>query len=173
MRRYPVLSGVDRLHTVDDLLRDRRVGLMTNPTGVDHQLNSTIDLVHQRYRLTALFAVEHGIRGDAQAGAKVETTVDPATGVTVYSAYGANDRFTQEMLDAFDVLVFDMQDVGARFYTYLYSLSYAMEACARGARKSWCWTGSIPWAASSAPAPSWTCASPPLWGTMSCPRSTP
>ena len=107
MRRYPVLSGVDRLHTVDDLLRDRRVGLMTNPTGVDHQLNSTIDLVHQRYRLTALFAVEHGIRGDAQAGAKVETTVDPATGVTVYSAYGANDR--NRNIPPFSALVFEVE----------------------------------------------------------------
>ena len=119
MTRFHVLSGVDRLHTVDDLLKGRRVGLMTNPTGIDHELNSTIDLVHQRYQLTALFAVEHGIRGDAQAGAKVETTVDPATGVTVYSAFGANCHFNQEMLDAFDVLVFDIQDVGARFYTYL------------------------------------------------------
>lgn len=135
MTRFHVLSGVDRLHTVDDLLKGRRVGLMTNPTGIDHELNSTIDLVHQRYQLTALFAVEHGIRGDAQAGAKVETTVDPATGVTVYSAFGANCHFNQEMLDAFDVLVFDIQDVGARFYTYLYSLSYAMEACARGGKE--------------------------------------
>ena len=135
MRGTPVLSGVDRLHMVDGRLKGRRVGLMTNPTGVDHQLNSTIDLIHSRYRLTALFAVEHGIRGDAQAGAKVENTVDAATGVTVYSAYGKNNRFNQEMLDAFDVLVFDIQDVGARFYTYLYSLAYAMEACARGGKE--------------------------------------
>lgn len=68
MTRFHVLSGVDRLHTVDDLLKGRRVGLMTNPTGIDHELNSTIDLVHQRYQLTALFAVEHGIRGDAPGG---------------------------------------------------------------------------------------------------------
>ena len=135
MRGTPVLSGVDRLHMVDGRLKGRRVGLMTNPTGVDHQLNSTIDLIHSRYRLTALFAVEHGIRGDAQAGAKVENTVDAATGVTVYSAYGKNNHFNQEMLDAFDVLVFDIQDVGARFYTYLYSLAYAMEACARGGKE--------------------------------------
>lgn len=131
MRKHHVLSGVDRIETVTPLLEGRRVGLMTNPTGVDHSLRSTIDLINERYRLTALFAVEHGIRGDAQAGAAVDTTVDPATGVTVYSAYGKNCHFTDEMLDAFDVLVFDIQDVGARFYTYLYSLAYAMEACAR------------------------------------------
>ncbi|MBQ6256967.1 MAG: DUF1343 domain-containing protein, partial [Clostridia bacterium] len=107
------------------------VGLMTNPTGVDHRLTSTIDVVNSRYQLSALFAVEHGIRGSAQAGDKVENAVDPQTGVTVYSAFGKNCHFTDEMLDAFDVLLFDIQDVGARFYTYLYSLSYAMEACAR------------------------------------------
>ena len=134
MNRHSVFSGIDRIHLADAQLKGRRVGLMTNPTGIDHQLTSTIDIVNSRYRLSALYAVEHGIRGSAQAGAKVENTVDAQTGVTVYSAYGKNCRFTDEMLDAFDVLVFDIQDVGARFYTYLYSLSYAMEACARGGK---------------------------------------
>lgn len=129
-----VLSGIDSLHEVDALLKGRRVGLMTNPTGIDHALRSTIDIIHSRYQLTALFAVEHGIRGDVQAGEKVEGSVDADTGVTVYSAYGKNSRFNDEMLAAFDVLVFDMQDMGARFYTYLYSLSYAMEACARAGK---------------------------------------
>ena len=131
MNRHPVLSGIDRIQLADAKLKGRRVGLMTNPTGVDHRLTSTVDIVHGRYQLSALYAVEHGIRGSAQAGAKVENAVDPQTGVTVYSACGKNCRFTDEMLDAFDVLLFDIQDVGARFYTYLYSLSYAMEACAR------------------------------------------
>lgn len=135
MRKFPVLSGVDRLSTVDHLLKGRRIGLMTNPTGIDHHFVSTIDLIHQRYQLTALYAVEHGIRGDIQAGVHVEDkTIDPTTGVMVYSAYGTHRHFTDEMLDAFDVLVFDMQDVGARFYTYLYSLSYAMEGCAKAGK---------------------------------------
>ena len=134
MQKRHVLSGIDHIRRADVLLNGRRVGLMTNPTGVDHELNSTIDIIHGRYRLTALYAVEHGIRGDAQAGAKVENTVDPETGVTVYSAFGKNSHFTEEMLNAFDVLVFDIQDVGARFYTYLYSLAYAMEACARAGK---------------------------------------
>ena len=130
-----VQSGLDNVSAADWLLRSGRIGLMTAPTGVDHQLRSGIDIINERYRLTALFAVEHGIRGDRQAGAPIdERLVDEATGVTVYSAYGKNDRFTDEMLDAFDVLVFDIQDVGARFYTYLYSLSYAMEACARAGK---------------------------------------
>lgn len=129
-----VLSGIDRIKNAAHLLQDRRVGLMTNPTGIDHDLNSTIDIINARFNLTALFAVEHGIRGDAQAGAKIDTCKDEATGVTVFSAYGKNDHFNDEMLEAFDVMVFDIQDVGARFYTYLYSLSYAMEACARSGK---------------------------------------
>ena len=134
MQRKHVLSGIDRIEQADALLKGRRVGLMTNPTGVDHQLKSTIDIVNERYNLTALFAVEHGIRGDIQAGARVDNMMDPETGITVYSAYGENCHFNVEMLDAFDVLVFDIQDVGARFYTYLYSLAYALEACARAGK---------------------------------------
>ncbi len=134
MNRHPVLSGIDRISLADAQLKGRRVGLMTNPTGIDHRLASTIDIVNSRYTLSALYAVEHGIRGDAQAGAKVENVTDSKTGVNVFSAFGKNCRFTDEMLDAFDVLLFDIQDVGARFYTYLYSLSYAMEACARAGK---------------------------------------
>lgn len=123
-------TGIDNLSTVDKVLRGQRLGLMTNPTGVDAHLRSTIDILHERYHLTALFACEHGVRGDVQAGAHIASMPDPETGVMVYSVYGANKHLTQEMLDSFDVFVFDMQDVGARFYTYLYSLSFAMEDCA-------------------------------------------
>ncbi|MBR3794487.1 MAG: DUF1343 domain-containing protein [Clostridia bacterium] len=126
-----VLSGIDRIDNVAHLLDGKRIGLMTNPTGIDHNFNSTIDVIAKRFNLTALYAVEHGIRGDIQAGEHVENCVDEATGVMVYSAYGKNSHFTEEMLDAFDVLVFDIQDVGARFYTYMYSMAYALEACNR------------------------------------------
>ena len=129
-----VLSGLDGIRRFDDLLQGKRVGLMTNPTGIDHQLRSSIDILNERYRLSALFGCEHGVRGDAQAGDRVDTYTDAQTGVTVYSVYGKSDRMTREMLDAFDVLVFDIQDVGARFYTYLYSLSYAMEECAKAGK---------------------------------------
>ena len=135
MKRHAVTSGIDHVSQADAFLRGRRVGIMTNPTGVDHQLRSTIDLLCARYNVTALFAVEHGIRGDIQAGGKVDNTVDEETGIPVYSAFGKNCHFNEEMLAAFDVLVFDIQDVGARFYTYLYSLSYAMEACCRAGKR--------------------------------------
>ena len=134
MKKATILSGIDRLQLADEQLRGRRVGLMTNPTGMNRELKSTIDIVNERYHLTAMYAVEHGIRGDVQAGGKVETCVDPETGVTVFTAFGETSHFTDEMLDAFDVLVFDIQDVGARFYTYLYSLGYAMEACNRAGK---------------------------------------
>ncbi len=129
-----VLSGIDRIDTIAHLLEGKRVGLMTNPTGIDHNFNSSIDVIAKRFNLTALYAVEHGIRGDIQAGGHVENCVDEATGVMVYSAYGKNSRFSEEMLDAFDVLVFDIQDVGARFYTYMYSMAYALEACNRAGK---------------------------------------
>ena len=129
-----VLSGLDGISRFDDLLQGKRVGLMTNPTGIDHQLRSSIDILNERYRLSALCGCEHGVRGDAQAGDRVDTYTDAQTGVTVYSVYGKSDRMTREMLDTFDVLVFDIQDVGARFYTYLYSLSYAMEECAKAGK---------------------------------------
>ncbi len=122
--------GIDNLHLVHDMLKGKRLGLMTNPTGVNAQLRSTIDILHEQYQLTALFACEHGVRGDIQAGAHIASMPDPETGVMVYSVYGKTHHLSEEMLDSFDVFVFDMQDVGARFYTYLYSLSFAMEDCA-------------------------------------------
>ena len=125
-----VLCGLDQLDTADKPLKGRRVGLMTNPTGIDRRFRSAIDIISERYRLTALFGCEHGIRGAHQAGDAVSSYIDEETGVMAYSLYGGNLRMTPNMLDAFDVLVYDIQDVGARFFTYIYSLSYAMEACA-------------------------------------------
>ena len=129
-----VTSGVDCAAQYEHLLRARRVGLMTNPTGIDHDLNSTIDILYGRFGLSALFACEHGVRGDRQAGEEADSYRDPQTGVTVHSVYGKSQRLSPEMLDAFDILVYDIQDVGARFYTYLYSLSYAMEECAKAGK---------------------------------------
>lgn len=126
--------GIENLRSVEKYLSGARLGLMTNPTGVDSRLRSTIDLLYGSHCLSALFACEHGVRGDIQAGQQVDTFVDPDTGLPVFSCFGKNAHLTEEMLAAFDVFVFDMQDVGARFYTYLYSLSYAMEDCARAGK---------------------------------------
>lgn len=120
------------LHDRLDLIRGKHVGLVTNPTGVDSELVSDIDLLAHApgVHLVALFGPEHGIRGAHQAGASVGSDRDPATGVPVYSLYGKTRQPTPAMLKGVDVLVFDIQAVGARFYTYLYTMADAMKAAA-------------------------------------------
>lgn len=119
----------------DALLRHRRIGLLTNPTGLDTGFRSTVDLLHRRFGLAALFGPEHGVRGDQAPGAQVGDSRDKATGLPVYSLYRRDSkRLTPEMLECFDVLVYDIQDVGSRYYTYLYSLLYALEDCARAGK---------------------------------------
>ena len=130
----PCLSGIDRADTLHAFLSSGRLGLMTNQTGMTRQFQPTADLLNSRYRLTALFAAEHGIRGDCQAGEAVSVSKDPATGLTVWPLYGKFKRLTAEMLETFDIFCFDMQDVGARFYTFLYALSFAMEECCRAGK---------------------------------------
>ncbi|WP_424236854.1 exo-beta-N-acetylmuramidase NamZ family protein [Bhargavaea ginsengi] len=123
--------GVDvLLDEQKHLIEGKRVGLITNPTGVDKDLNSIVDLLHNDpdVELTALYGPEHGVRGDAQAGQYVEYYIDEVTGLPVYSLYGQTRKPTPEMLENVDVLVFDIQDVGTRFYTYIYTMALAMEA---------------------------------------------
>ncbi len=113
-----------------ELIEGKRVGLITNPTGVDKELNSIVDVLHNDpdVDLTALYGPEHGVRGSAQAGEYVDYYIDEATGLPVYSLYGKTRKPTPEMLEDIDVLLFDIQDVGTRFYTYIYTMAYAMEA---------------------------------------------
>ncbi|WP_173917930.1 exo-beta-N-acetylmuramidase NamZ domain-containing protein [Halobacillus sp. Marseille-Q1614] len=113
-----------------ELIEGKNVGLITNPTGVDKDLNSIVDLLHEDpdVNLTALYGPEHGVRGSAQAGEYVEYYIDEHTGLPVYSLYGQTRKPTPEMLEDIDVLLFDIQDVGTRFYTYIYTMAYAMEA---------------------------------------------
>lgn len=130
----PVLSGIDRVEIVNALLSSGRLGLLTNASGLTRSLVPTVDVLNRKYRLTALFAAEHGIRGNIQAGEAVSAVKDPATGLTVYPLYGKTRVLTKEMLESFDIFCFDMQDVGARFYTFLYALSLNMEACCRAGK---------------------------------------
>jgi len=120
------------LHDRLDLVRGKHVGLITNPTGVDRELVSDVDLLAHApgVHLVALFGPEHGIRGAHQAGASVGSQRDPVTGLPVYSLYGKTRQPTPAMLKGVDVLVFDIQAVGARFYTYLYTMADAMKAAA-------------------------------------------
>lgn len=112
-------------------LRGKRVGLITNPTGVDARLRANIDLMLAAgVRVTALFGPEHGVRGGIAAGVKIENAKDPITGIPEFSLYGSTRRPTAEMLKNVDVLVFDIQDIGARSYTYIATLGESMRSAA-------------------------------------------
>ncbi len=113
-------------------LEGKRVGLITNPTGVDNNLKSTIDILHEapNVNLVALYGPEHGVRGDVHAGDKVDNSADPSTGLPVYSLYGKTRKATPEMLKGIDVLVYDIQDIGCRSFTYISTMGLAMEAAA-------------------------------------------
>ena len=115
-----------------DILQGKRVGLITNPTGISPDFQATIDVLYnaERVKLTALFGPEHGVRGDVEAGKYIETYTDERTGLPVYSLYGKNRKPTPEMLRGIDVLVYDIQDIGVRSYTYISTMGYAMEAAA-------------------------------------------
>lgn len=119
------------LETAYKQFKHQKIGLVTNMTGVNQQLIPAIDLFyhHPHIKLTALYAPEHGIRGDAKEGEKVTSTVDPYTGLPVYSLYGTTRKPTKEMLEPVDVIVFDLQDIGSRYYTFIYTMAYVMEAC--------------------------------------------
>lgn len=112
-------------------LRGKRVGLVTNPSGVDRMLKSTIDILFEapEVELVALYGPEHGVRGDMYAGDHVTDSKDAATGLPVYSIYGATRKPTAAMLEGIDVMVYDIQDVGVRSYTFISSLGLVMEAC--------------------------------------------
>ncbi|MDP1678419.1 MAG: DUF1343 domain-containing protein [Bacteroidota bacterium] len=114
------------------LLQGKRVGLITNPTGITSNYISTVDILAKAngFNLVALFGPEHGVRGDVTAGGKVDNFIDTATGLPVYSLYGKTRKATPEMLKGIDVLVYDIQDIGSRSYTFINTMALAMEAAA-------------------------------------------
>jgi len=118
-------------------IKGKRVALLTNPTGVDGQLNLIADIINEAkdIELVAFFAPEHGLRGDLQAGGRVTHYIDPYTSVPVYSIYRTQRAPTKEQLENVDVLIFDIQCVGVRFYTFVWSMTYAMEAAAENGVK--------------------------------------
>lgn len=132
-QKIKIKTGIEMLKQTNfKAIEGKRVGLITNPTGVDNNLKSTIDILHEapNVNLVALYGPEHGVRGDVHAGDKIETFTDPNTGVPVYSLYGATRKPTTEMLQDVDVLVYDIQDIGCRSYTYISTMYLAMQAAA-------------------------------------------
>jgi len=128
-----VKTGIEVLRDQNfKILQGKRVGLITNPTGVDRNLKSTVDILFeaQNVKLVALFGPEHGVRGDAHAGDKVDNITDTKTGLPVYSLYGKTRRANPEMLKGIDVLVYDIQDIGCRSFTFISTMGLAMEVAA-------------------------------------------
>ena len=114
-----------------DELKSKKVGFITNHTGLTHDLKPLINVFLDRgLKLGALFGPEHGIRGEVADGAIVSDGTDARTGIPVFSLYGQDRKPTAEMLKGLDALVFDIQDVGARFYTFLWTMAHCLEAAA-------------------------------------------
>ncbi len=127
---FQVYNGVDRLNSANALLKGKRIGFLTAASGVDRQGIPTYELLSRMAHLEVLFSPEHGVRSNLQDGAWAENTRDEETGARLFTLHGdAYDRLPH-MLRQLDAVVYDIQDVGARFYTYLYNLTHMMQACA-------------------------------------------
>jgi len=133
-----VKTGIEVLRERNfDLLKGKRVGLVTNPTGVDSKLKSSIDILFEspEVNLVALYGPEHGVRGNYSAGEYVDFYIDETTKLPVYSLYGKTRKPTPEMLKDVDALVFDIQDTGSRSYTYISTMGLVMEAAAENEKE--------------------------------------
>ena len=126
----PVL-GIDQIKDYLSIFEGKKVGLITNQSGVNSNYESSIDVLYKNVNLVSLFAPEHGIRGNVNEGTTIGDAYDSKTGIKINSLYGSTLSPTKEMLDEVDILCFDIQDVGARFYTYIYTMSNAMIECAK------------------------------------------
>nr|WP_315233806.1 DUF1343 domain-containing protein [uncultured Flavobacterium sp.] len=126
-----IKTGADNYNNYLPLLKDKKIGVVTNQTGILSNKTHLVDfLLEKNIAIQKIFAPEHGFRGTADAGEHVVDGKDSKTGLSIISLYGDNKKPKPEQLAGIDILVFDLQDVGARFYTYISSLHYIMEACA-------------------------------------------
>ncbi len=129
---YAVIkTGADNYEKYLPILKDKKVGIVTNQTGILSDKTHVVDfLLEKKIAVQTIFAPEHGFRGTADAGEHIVDGKDPKTGLPIISLYGDNKKPKPAQLSGLDVMIFDLQDVGARFYTYISSLHYVMEACA-------------------------------------------
>lgn len=137
-QKIKIKTGIEVLKSQNfKVLEGKRVGLITNPTGVDNNLVSDVDILAAapNVNLVALYGPEHGVRGNAHAGDAVGDDKDPVTGLPVYSLYGKTRKATPEMLKDVDVLVYDIQDNGCRSFTYISTMGLAMEAAAENGKE--------------------------------------
>lgn len=126
-----VKNGIDCVAQYRKAFQGKRLGLVTSISGVNNRLRSSIEVLHKEFGLTALFAPEHGVRGNLGAGDLVEDAFDPYTNLPVYSLYRKDSKkLTAEMLESVDAVIYDIQDLGVRYYTYISTMLHTMEACA-------------------------------------------
>ncbi len=125
-----VRLGIERLDEFAGVFTGKRVGIITNATGIDRHFNDTAFILAQKVKLAAVFSPEHGYLGQVTAGEDIDTYTDQRLGVSVYSLYGPTKKPTADMLKNIDILAFDIQDIGVRSYTYISTMAYAMQACA-------------------------------------------
>lgn len=126
-----VNNGIDNIRNFTEFFMGKKLGLITNVTGIDKKFESTINIINSEFDLRLLFSPEHGIRGEQQAGESVSSYTDSITGKKVISLYGHKKAPIKEELDEIDALVYDIQDIGVRYYTYIYTMYLSMEACAK------------------------------------------
>jgi uncharacterized protein YbbC (DUF1343 family) len=130
-----VVTGAEQFGAYLPLLKKKRVGIITNSTGLVGRTSIVDTLLKLKVNIKKIFGPEHGFRGDTDAGELVNSNLDAKTGLPVISLYGANKKPAKEQLKDVDVLLYDIQDIGTRFYTYISTLCYAMEACAENKKE--------------------------------------
>ena len=129
------LLGIDRLHLFVDSLKGKRIAVVGNQTSVVNGKHLVDPLLALQLNVVKVFSPEHGFRGDVDAGEKIDHSVDAKTGIPLVSLYGNNKKPTAEQLENVDIIIYDIQDVGVRFYTFISTLHYVMEACAENKKK--------------------------------------
>jgi len=127
---YEIITGAQQTKIYLPMLKNKKVAVVTNASGIIGKKHLIDTLLKHKIKIVKIFGPEHGFRGTADAGEKVKSGKDPITGISVISLYGAHKKPTSEDLKGIDVVVFDIQDVGVRFYTYISTMTYVMEACA-------------------------------------------
>lgn len=140
--------GIDRIDECASMLSGKRLGLVTGGSGIGSDYRSSIEILHEKYNLTTLFAPEHGVRGELQGGVQVHNHIDQHSGLPVFSLFSDDSSIidagalqnslympSQEALNRVDAIVFDIQDVGSRYYTYPSTLFFVMKACAKAGKE--------------------------------------
>ena len=123
------ILGIERVDEFKEVFNNKRIGLITNPTGIAGNFKSSIDILREKTNLVGLFSPEHGVRANIQAGEHLENYVDEETGIMVYSLYGKTKKPSKEIMDQVDIMSIDIQDCGSRYYTFIYTMAYCMMAC--------------------------------------------